>query len=282
MNIFKNFAKTAASTFIKNKPAIMTGIALVSLGTTVYVALKEGPRIKEIKDIHDREIERIEEDEELTEEEKEIAKKEEHVEAVKAIIPSVAKVGLATAITVFSIFAINKAHTAKEIAASALLESYKSQILQYEEKLPDVLGKKKADEFITDIQANSAEELSENNGTCKDKFKKITYTDKLPCIDQFGSRWIASRDDIDRAVNEVNKSLSMDEQYDYMDFLHKFGDNIEYMPKAQDLVFDPNADKYECFTEVEVKMHTSKILDSPEYLIWYKGNDPKSVYRLRD
>ena len=71
MNIFKNFAKTAASTFIKNKPAIMTGIALVSLGTTVYVALKEGPRIKEIKDIHDREIERIEEDEELTEEGKE-------------------------------------------------------------------------------------------------------------------------------------------------------------------------------------------------------------------
>lgn len=282
MNIFKNFAKTAASTFIKNKPAIMTGIALVSLGTTVYVALKEGPRIKEIKDIHDREIERIEEDEELTEEGKEIAKKEEHVEAVKAIIPSVAKVGLATAITVFSIFAINKAHTAKEIAASALLESYKSQILQYEEKLPDVLGKKKADEFITEVHADSAEEMSEKYGTCKEKFKTISYLDKLPCIDQFGSRFIASRDDIYKAVAKVNNKLSHKDRFDYMEFLDEFGDSVEHFPKATDLVFEPKDDKYECFAEVDIEMHTSKVLDSPEYVIWYKANKPINVYSLRD
>ena len=285
MNIFKNFAKTAVNSFIKNKPAIMTGIALVSLGTTVYVALHEGPRIKEILDEHEEEIAAIEENEELTEEEKEEEKKEEHIKAVKKIIPCFAKVGLATAITVFSIFAINKAHTAKEIAASALLESYKSQILQYEEKLPDVLGKKKAEDFITEVQANAAEDMSEKYGTCKEKFKQISYLDKLPVIDQFGSRWIASRDDLEKGVNFVNKRLCRDRGVDYMTFLERFGDDVEYMPKAKNLSFVSKSDDERDinFVNIEVKMHTSKILDSPEYIVTYVTGSPvDALYGYRD
>lgn len=282
MNIFKNFAKTAVNSFIKNKPAIMTGIALVSLGTTVYVALHEGPKIKEILDVHEDVIKGIEEDEELTEEGKEIAKKEEHVAAVKAIIPCFAKVGLATGITVFSIFAINKAHTAKEIAASALLESYKSQILQYEEKLPDVLGKKKAEDFITEVQAGAAEDMSEKYGTCKEKFKQISYLDKLPVIDQFGSRWIASRDELETAKNFVNSRLAMDRGVDYMTFLEQFGDDVEFMPKAKNLAFIPKDDRFINFLSMEVKMHTSKILDSPEYIVSYVSGAPRDALYDRD
>lgn len=269
MSIFKKFIKSATTTFIKNKPAIMTGIALVSLGTTVYVALKEGGNIKEVLDIHKDEVNEIENDPELTAEEKVAEIKKEHMAAAKAIAPSIGMVGLAAGITAFSIFGINKAHTAKEIAASALLESYKAQVLKYEEKLPDVLGKKKAEEFMTDVHIASSEELSKKSGTDQ-TYTSVKYTDKVPMIDSFGTRFIASHNELDKAINHLGKELVDDQRpVNYSDFMYENFSKVDINENAADFFFDPDD-----IPTIRTEVYQDPILDTPAYHVYYRYGGP--------
>lgn len=271
MNIIGKFIKGATTTFIKNKPAIMTGIALVSLATTVIITAKEAPKIKEVVDEKRMRIDKVNEDENLTEEKKQECIREEVIDGAKQIAVPVAKIGLVFGITAFSIFSINKAHTAREIAASALLESYKNQVAGYEEKIPALIGKQKAEELRHDVIVESADKMCETHGTNKEKFKQIEYKDKVPMRDDFGNRWIGSKDDLDRAINKMESEKNYSHRLrpiNYVDFLNDYFDDVETIENADNLYFDPAE-----FTTVETTVYDDRFLKTIGYQVHFsKGS----------
>ena len=271
MNIIGKFIKGATTTFIKNKPAIMTGIALVSLATTVIITAKEAPKIKEVADEKKQRIDDINADENLTEEKKQECIREEVIDGAKQIAVPVAKIGLVFGITAFSIFSINKAHTAREIAASALLESYKNQVAGYEEKIPALIGKQKAEELRHDVIVESADKMCETHGTNKEKFKQIEYKDKVPMRDDFGNRWIGSKDDLDKAVNKMESEKNYTYRrrpINYVDFLRENFNDVETIENADNLYFDPAE-----FTTVETTVYDDRFLKTIGYQVHFsKGS----------
>lgn len=272
MNIIGKFLKGATTTFIKNKPAIMTGIALVSLATTVIITAKEAPKIKGVVDEKKQRIDDINADENLTEEKKQECIREEVIDGAKQIAVPAAKIGLVFGITAFSIFSINKAHTAREIAASALLESYKNQVAGYEEKIPALIGKQKAEELRHDVIVESADKMCETHGTNKEKFKQIEYKDKVPMRDDFGNRWIGSKDDLDRAVNRMESEKNYSRRLrpiNYVDFLNDYFDDVEVINDAKNLYFDPSE-----FASVETTVYDDKVLKTVCYQVHFKNGAP--------
>lgn len=272
MNIFGKFIKDATTTFIKNKPAIMTGIALVSLATTVFITAKEAPKIKAVADEKKENIDAINSNEEMSEDEKKSAIRDEVTDGLKEVTMPVIKVALAAGITAFAIFGINKAHTAREIAASALLESYKNQIVGYEEKIPALLGKQKAEELRHDVIVESAEKMSKEHGTNKEKFKTINYNDKVPMLDDYGNRWVGSKEDLDRAINEMeaDKNFSHRERtIDYEDFLNEHFDCVEISEISHKLVLDP-----EYTARVETTVYDDNFLNTVGYLVHFTQGAP--------
>jgi hypothetical protein len=272
MNIIGKFIKGATTTFIKNKPAIMTGIALVSLATTVIITAKEAPKIKEVADEKKQRIDDINADENLTEDKKQECIREEVIDGAKQIAVPVAKIGLVFGITAFSIFSINKAHTAREIAASALLESYKNQVAGYEEKIPALIGKQKAEELRHDVIVESADKMCEAHGTNKEKFKQIEYKDKVPMRDDFGNRWVSSKDNLDRAINEMEKEKNEKRRVrpiNYVDFLNDHFDDVEIIKDALTLYFDP-ADE----ASVETTVYDDKFLKTIGYQVHFTDGAP--------
>lgn len=278
MNIFTKFMKNAANTYIKNKPAIMTGIALVSLATTVVIAMKEAPKIKEVVDEKQENIERIKSDDQsgFSEADKQEAIRNEVTDGAKKIALPMLKIGVAFGITVFAIMGINKAHTAREVAASALLESYKNQIIGYEQKLPDLIGKKKAEEVKHDVIVEAADKMCEAHGTNKEKYKEINYNDRVPMRDDFGNRWVASKQELDKAINymEAEKNARTDIRsagfpVNYADFLEEYFTDVELIAKARNWFFDP-----EHWTSVETTVYEDKYLHTIGYQVHFKTGAP--------
>lgn len=278
MNVFTNFMKSAANTYIKNKPAIMTGIALVSLATTVVIAMKEAPKIKEVVDEKQENIERIKSDDQsgFSEADKQEAIRNEVTDGAKKIALPMLKIGVAFGITVFAIMGINKAHTAREVAASALLESYKNQIIGYEQKLPDLIGKKKAEEVKHDVIVEAADKMCEAHGTNKEKYKEINYNDRVPMRDDFGNRWVASKQELDKAINymEAEKNARTDIRsagfpVNYADFLEEYFTDVELIAKARNWFFDP-----EHWTSVETTVYEDKYLHTIGYQVHFKTGAP--------
>ena len=278
MNVFTNFMKNAANTYIKNKPAIMTGIALVSLATTVIIAMKEAPKIKEVVDEKQENIDRIKSDDQsgFSEADKQEAIRNEVTDGAKKIALPMLKIGVAFGITVFAIMGINKAHTAREVAASALLESYKNQIIGYEQKLPDLIGKKKAEEVKHDVIVEAADKMCEAHGTNKEKYKEINYNDRVPMRDDFGNRWVASKQELDKAINymEAEKNARTDIRsagfpVNYADFLEEYFTDVELIAKARNWFFDP-----EHWTSVETTVYEDKYLHTIGYQVHFKTGAP--------
>lgn len=277
MNVFTKFMKNAANTYIKNKPAIMTGIALVSLVTTVAIAMKEAPKIKEVVDEKQENIERIKDDEEsgFSEADKQEAIRNEAIDGAKKIAVPMLKIGVAFGITVFAIMGINKAHTAREVAASALLESYKNQIAAYENKLPDLIGKKKAEEVKHDVIVEAADKMCEAHGTNKEKYKEINYNDRVPMRDDFGNRWIASKQELDKAINYLeaekngNGKSGQKRPVNYADFLEEYFSDVELIAKARNWFFDP-----EYWTSVSTTVYDDKFLNTVGYQVSFRSGAP--------
>ena len=278
MNVFTNFMKSAANTYIKNKPAIMTGIALVSLATTVIIAMKEAPKIKKVVDEKQENIDRIKSDDQsgFSEADKQEAIRNEVTDGAKKIALPMLKIGVAFGITVFAIMGINKAHTAREVAASALLESYKNQIIGYEQKLPDLIGKKKAEEVKHDVIVEAADKMCEAHGTNKEKYKEINYNDRVPMRDDFGNRWVASKQELDKAINymEAEKNARTDIRsagfpVNYADFLEEYFTDVELIAKARNWFFDP-----EHWTSVETTVYEDKYLHTIGYQVHFKTGAP--------
>ena len=278
MNVFTNFMKSAANTYIKNKPAIMTGIALVSLATTVVIAMKEAPKIKKVVDEKQENIDRIKSDDQsgFSEADKQEAIRNEVTDGAKKIALPMLKIGVAFGITVFAIMGINKAHTAREVAASALLESYKNQIIGYEQKLPDLIGKKKAEEVKHDVIVEAADKMCEAHGTNKEKYKEINYNDRVPMRDDFGNRWVASKQELDKAINymEAEKNARTDIRsagfpVNYADFLEEYFTDVELIAKARNWFFDP-----EHWTSVETTVYEDKYLHTIGYQVHFKTGAP--------
>lgn len=278
MNVFTKFMKNAANTYIKNKPAIMTGIALVSLATTVVIAMKEAPKIKEVVDEKQENIERIKSDDQsgFSEAEKQEAIRTEVADGAKKLAAPMIKIGVAFGITVFAIMGINKAHTAREVAASALLESYKNQIIGYEERLPELVGKKKSEDVRHDVIVEAADKMCETHGTNKEKYKEINYNDRVPMRDDFGNRWVASKQELDRAINymeaEKNRSTNIRSAgfpVNYADFLEEYFTDVELIAKARNWFFDP-----EHWTSVETTVYEDKYLHTIGYQVHFKTGAP--------
>ena len=283
MNIFTNFMKSAANTYIKNKPAIMTGIALVSLATTVVIAMKEAPKIKEVVDEKQENIERIKSDDQsgFSEADKQEAIRNEVTDGAKKLALPMLKIGVAFGITVFAIMGINKAHTAREVAASALLESYKNQIIGYEQKLPDLIGKKKAEEVKHDVIVEAADKMCEAHGTNKEKYKEINYNDRVPMRDDFGNRWIASKQELDKAINYLESEKmgggkpGRRNVVNYADFLEEYFSDVELIAKARNWFFDP-----EYWTSVNTTVYQDKFLNTVGYQVSFRSGAPVDERKL--
>lgn len=276
MNIVANFIKSAVATAIKNKPAIMTGIAIVSLTTTVVICIKEGPKIKEVVDEKKEIIDKINADEVFSEEAKQNAIKDEILDGVKKVGIPALKIAVAFGITVFAIMGINKAHTAREVAASALLESYKNQIAGYEERLPELVGKNKAEDIRHDVLVESADKMCEKYGTNKEKFKQITYKDKVPMRDDFGNRWVASKEELDRALNYCYSEMIRDKSSsnpghpkNYADFLEEYFSDVELIAKARNWFFTPDRPM-----RIETTVYEDSFLNTIGYQVSFKYGAP--------
>jgi len=204
------FAYTAKNAVIKNSPAILTGLGVGGLVTTVIFAIKATKKSDEDLIPHV--------DEELN-----------FYEKFKICWPNyipMASVGILSIACIISSNTINTRRQAALISAYSMSES---MLKEYQDKIAETFGKKKEEEVRDAIQ----EDRIKKNPP-KDEEITITGKGETLCMDAYSGRYFKSDiEHIKKKENEFNAdllrcmALTLNDWYDYLGLEHiKVGEQL--------------------------------------------------------
>lgn len=184
----------------KKSPAILTGLALVGLGITVYKAYKAGPKIEKIL------LEKKEDLKDCNSNDKS-AKRQVIKEAVKEIVPVAAPVVVMTMATGGCILGAQTISSKRIAVLSAGYAMAERSVKDLNEKMTEILGEKKA-KSIKD--AIVKDRLAESGPIDEGKII-ITGNGDVLCKDIYSGRYFRSNaEKIRQAIAELSADCMSD------------------------------------------------------------------------
>lgn len=207
----------------KNGSKILIGLGIGGFASSVALAIMATP--KAVMDIEEKKY---------TENKESLTTKETISVAWKHYIPTV---GMMTLSTVCIIGGTKL--SSRQNAALAAAYSVASQTLHdYKEKLPEIIGEGKTQEVQNAVAQKQIDEMPPQK---KESVK--TSEDEIPLYDQWSGRlfWITFND-LDRAVNNMNKSMLLDGSVNMADLYYEL--NEEPTKTAEDLGWSMEKDGF--------------------------------------
>lgn len=198
----KNAVGTVAKAMDQNSPTILTGLAITGFVGTVVLTIKAVPvaekalakRAERLKKLDEQELEGDELKEAKTEITLDTAK-----ELAPAVIPPIITGGLAIACCIGS----NSVNLRRQAVLSAAYNVAQSTLSEYKDKLPDIVGKSKAEKVMDAI----AEDHVKKNPPSDNQII-ITGNGECLCYDDYSGRYFKSNPEtIREAVNDLNEEL---------------------------------------------------------------------------
>ena len=171
-----------------NSPMILTGVAIGGVASTVILGIRATPKAMMLLD-----------DYEYNEVQRELTSKEEIQVAWKCYIPT----AIMGVITISAILGTSKIHQTRNAALAGMYSLAEKGLREYQSKVIEVIGEKKAQQVKDDIQKDLIARSPIGN-------KEIIITGKGPmvCYEAMSGRYFKSDiDNIRKAINELNRHL---------------------------------------------------------------------------
>lgn len=222
-SFIKNAVKVVTDFTDKNSPAILTGLGVAGLVTTVVMAVRATPKVNEIL-------------------EREEAKGSSNVEKLKAVAPVVVPTVVMGAATATCIIGSNVQSSRKIAALSAAYSIAEASSREWVEKTKEVVGDKameKIHDAICEDKVNQNPPIGGTNTSSDGTEVIITNHGNTLCFDAFTSRYFRSNPEyIRKIINDMNLKMynenyvTMNELYselglDRCKMGENFGWNIE-------------------------------------------------------
>lgn len=159
----KSLWKTAVKFVDEHLPTILSGIAIVGLGTSVGLAIKETPKAQEA--IMAAKVDKAEalETEDNTPRPSEV--KLTAWEGFKAIAPVYWPLAMSTIGTGVCIIAADRTHNKRYLAVAAALSLKDKDLAEYKAKVKELFGEKKSDEVQRELAKDYAMNVPQDDGT---------------------------------------------------------------------------------------------------------------------
>lgn len=208
---------TVAKAVDQNSPTILTGLAVTGFITTVVLVVKAVPKAEKALEKRANAIKKAEaelEGDELKEKKTEIT-----VEAVKEIAPAVIPPIVTGATAIACCIGSNSVNLRRQAVLSAAYNVAQSTLAEYKDKLPEIVGKGKAEKVMDAI----AEDHVRKNPPSDNQII-ITGDGECLCYDDYSGRYFKSNPEkIREAVNDVNAELMSYMYVSLNDFYRKIG-----------------------------------------------------------
>lgn len=240
--------KTAQRFASKHSPEILTGLGIAGLCTTVVFAVQATPKAMKL----------IEEEKEIRQEEcPEEEVKLTPVETVKVAWKPFVPVLVTGAASIACIIGANSVHVRRHAALYSAYKLSETAVLEYREKMEEVLGEKK----VKEIKQKIAEDKIDK-ATAPDSKTKIIVSDD-------GDSWFfdpwsnacfrSSMNKIDRAAIRLNKRLFNEMFISLSDFYDELG--LDRTATSNDLGWCVD----DC--EIEVDYSDAIVRDGKAYIV---------------
>lgn len=208
---------TVAKAVDQNSPTILTGLAVTGFITTIVLVVKAVPKAEKALEKRANAIKKAEaelEGDELKEKKTEIT-----VEAVKEIAPAVIPPIVTGATAIACCIGSNSVNLRRQAVLSAAYNVAQSTLAEYKDKLPEIVGKGKAEKVMDAI----AEDHVRKNPPSDNQII-ITGDGECLCYDDYSGRYFKSNPEkIREAVNDVNAELMSYMYVSLNDFYRKIG-----------------------------------------------------------
>jgi hypothetical protein len=186
-------ALTTRRTVIKNSPAILTGMGVLGVFTTVYAAVDATPKAMQI--LEERRAEELDANEEFSD----FTKWEMFKEVWKCYIPTF----ISGAVTITAIVSANSVNQRRNAALIGLYSLSENALKEYKNKVVEIIGEKKGQE----IKDGIAKDRILKNPVRDTEIINTGHGDTL-CYDVLAGRYFRSDiEHIRRSLNEASRKL---------------------------------------------------------------------------
>lgn len=258
----KEFTRGVTTTLDKNAPAILTGLGVVGLFTTVGLAVKATPKALQIlRSEADNQGLRLE-DEDLSKLHTWFTPKEVVLLTWKAYMPSVVT-GVFTAGCIIGANSLNAKRRAALLAAYSITEkTYR----EYQDKVKEVVGEKKEREVRTEVAKDAVKNSKEDHNIVGDG-----YEDSILCFDKLSGRYFSSSvNRLYKAEVNFNKRMMNDYWANLNDFYTEIG--LAHIAIGETLGWNTE-------NMVELETYAGMTHDDKPCLVMDFANPPKANFR---
>lgn len=211
MTKFKPKMKKIAASLDKNSPKILLGMGISGgIITTIRVA-KKAPKVKErLDDLH----------EQLAECDEELSKARLIFEDLKVAAPMYLPEIIGGGVSVGCILGSYKINAKRTAALATAYQIANSNLIEYKEKVEEVVGKTKKEKIESEIAENA---IKKSKNLPVDN-EVIPEDGKMLCYDKMSGRYFRSNpDEIRKAENKLNKRLITEMYVSLNDFYYEIG-----------------------------------------------------------
>lgn len=258
----KEFSRGVTTTLDKNAPAILTGLGVIGLFTSVGLAVKATPKALDILRT-EAEVQGLRlEDEDLSKLHTWFTPKEVVLLTWKAYLPSVLT-GVFTAGCIIGANSLNAKRRAALLAAYSITEkTYR----EYQDKVKDIVGEKKEREVRSEVAKDVLKKSKADHTLVKEE-----YEDSILCFDKMSGRYFSSN--VNRLFKaEVNFNKRM--MNDFWANLNDFYTEVGLAPIALGDTLGWNTDNL-----LEIETYAGMTPDDKPCLIMDFINPPKADFR---
>lgn len=229
----KEVGNKIAAGINKHADIILTGSALLGLGTTVFLAVKETPAALDILDDAKDSIDRIDkavEDERMDEYDAEEKIKKVKTDAAKKLVINYLPAGISFVGTSACIIGSNKVSRSRNAALSGALNAANIAYNEYRDHVREEIGEKKENKIQEDIRKEHVEaypptkvERIYNTGNGD----TLCHIETNPGNPETGIYFYSSPEAIMRAINEANMEGMRSCYVSMQDLLWYMGLNVK-------------------------------------------------------
>lgn len=188
----------------KKLPAILTGVGIAGMFTTMVLVAKETPKATKL----------LEEKKEKIGKEK-LTPSETFKTVWKCYAPAAATIIFSTA----CIIGANSVHSRRNAAIATACAISESAFRDYKSKVIEAIGERKEQE----VHESIVQDKIEKKPISKNEVIMTACGDTL-CFDAFSGRYFKSdRDNLEKAVNKLNRQMRYDEYVSLNDFYDEIG-----------------------------------------------------------
>lgn len=190
MNI-RNFARRTGASLVKHSPTVLTVLSCTGVISTVAFAIRATPKaelmIDKLREEYDGEP---------------IPK----AELAKAVAPVYIPTGLMVCVTIGCIIGANRISSKRNAVLASLYSASEMALKQYQEKVIEKIGEKKAQEVRDEIAADCL-----RDHPIRDKEVIMTGKGQSLCYDSLSGRYFLSDYELVRRVeNTINRQILTD------------------------------------------------------------------------